>query len=186
MTDFHPKCHAGTVKEFTSWFKKNHKKEDKVYLISYKKHTLKPSMSHKESMEVAICFGWIDTIIKKLDEDTYVRCFVKRKEGANWSRNTLSYAKSLIEQKRMTEDGLKAYELGLKKLPHDHGRSENPEAPEDLILALKKNKLKEKFDNLAPSYKRTNLYYLEKAKRSETREKRIKEIMNSLKLKPLR
>ena len=182
----HPKCYAGTVKEFTYWFKKNHKKENKVYLIIHKKHTGKPSISHREAIDVALCFGWIDTIIKKIDEDTYSRCFVKRKEGANWSRNTLSYAKSLIEQKRMTIHGLKAYELGLKKLPHDHGRSKNPKAPEDLILALKKNKLKEGFDNLAPSYKRSNLYYLEKAKRLETREKRIKEIINSLKLKPLR
>lgn len=176
-----PKCYAGTIKEWRAWLKKNHKKENKVYLISHKKHTGKPSMSHRESMEEAICFGWIDTIIKRIDEDTYARGFVKRKPGANWSRNTLSYAKSMIEQKRMTIDGLKAYELGLKKLPHDHERKENPDVPEDLKIELDKNKLKEKFENLAPSYRKTYLYWLENAKLLKTREKRIKIILDGVK-----
>jgi len=180
VEDFNPKCYAGTIKKWRSWFKKNHKKENKVYLISYKKHTGKPSMSHKEAMEEAICFGWIDTTLKRIDESTFARCFVKRKENANWSRNTLSYAKSLIKQKRMTIYGLKAYGLGLKKLPHDHGRKENPTTPEDLELALDKNKLKEKFENLAQSYRKTYLYWLERAKRIETREKRIKIILEGV------
>jgi uncharacterized protein YdeI (YjbR/CyaY-like superfamily) len=178
----HPQCYASNRKEFRDWFKKNHKNEDKVYLISYKKHTGKPSLSHKESMEEAICFGWIDTIIKRIDGEKYCRCFVKRKEKANWSKNTLSYAKKLIQEKKMTLQGLKAYERGLKRPVLNHNLPKNPPTPSELKLLLDKNKeARENFKNLAPSRKRLHIYWIEKAKRLETRNRRIKEVFRLIK-----
>jgi len=102
-------------KEFRSWLLKNHIKEKKVELIINKKHTKKASPSHKELLEEALCFGWIDTTIKRLDEDKFIRTFVKRNKNSKWSENTLSYAKKLIKEKRMTSSGLIFYKEGLRK-----------------------------------------------------------------------
>lgn len=176
------KCYAGSVKEFREWFRKNHVKEGRVVLIIQKKHTGKPSMSHREQIEEAICWGWIDTTIKRIDDDTYSRVFVKRKPNAGWSNNTLSYAKEMIEKKRMTKFGLEAYERGLKKGVIDHGFPKNPEVPEDLAKAFGKE-WAEKFREMAPSYRRTFLYWIMSAKRPETREKRIKETVRMVKEK---
>ena len=169
-----------TRQDFRSWLIKNHEKEDKIFIVINKKHTGHSYITHKEAMEEAICFGWIDTILKRIDENTYERCFVKRKANANWSKNTLSYAKSLLKQGKMTPPGIKAYKLGLKKLPHDHNRIKNPELPKDFKSALEKDKLLEKFNSLAPSYKKYCIYFVDKAVRQETRDKRIKKIIDGL------
>ena len=170
--------YAKNKKEWRDWLRKNHKKENKIYLIRYKKHTKKPTLNTQEAMDEAICFGWIDTTINRLDEERYVQCFVKRKKNAGWSNNTLSYAKRLIKERKMAKEGLKAYELGLKKPTIDHNLPKNPKTPEDLIKALEKNKkAKENFNNFAPSYKRVYIYSIEKAKRPETRKKRIDDVV---------
>src|SRR3989344_6503177 len=130
-----------------------------------------------------ICFGWIDTIIKKIDNDTYSRCFVKRNKNSRWSNNTLSYAKQLVKEKKMTIHGLKMYEEGLKKPTIDHNLPRNPETPEDLKIQLKKHNLENNFNNLAPSSKRLFIYQIERAKRLETINKRINETIKSMKEK---
>ena len=92
---FHPKSR----KEWRDWLIKNHKKEKTIFLVKYKKHTNKPSISHNEAMEEAICCGWIDTTVKKLDDERYGNHFVKRNEKSRWSKNTLSYAKKMVKEK---------------------------------------------------------------------------------------
>jgi uncharacterized protein YdeI (YjbR/CyaY-like superfamily) len=104
-----------TSEDFRKWLEKNYKKENVVCLVVHKKHTGKPFPSHRELIEEAICFGWIDTTIKRLDEDKFIRKFCSRTKNSKWSENTLSYARKLIKQKRMTDRGLKFYKEGLKK-----------------------------------------------------------------------
>lgn len=164
---------------FRKWLKKNHKKESKVAIILHKKHTGKTSPTHRELIEEAICYGWIDTTIKRIDDDTFIRHFSKRNENSSWSDNTLSYAKELIKQNRMTEEGLKFYKLGLKKPTHDHGIPKNPDMPEELKLALSKNKkAKENFEKFAPSTKKMLYRWILRGKLNETREKRVKKIVD--------
>lgn len=129
-------------------------------------------------MEEAICFGWIDTIIKSVDKNTYARCFVRRTSKGRWSDATLKYAKELINQKKMTSEGLRAYKNGLKKPSLDFGIAKNPEPQKDLIEALQKEaRALEYFNNLAPSYKRYYARSIERAKRPETRKKRIEAVV---------
>jgi len=169
-----------TRKQWRNWLSKNHDKEKKVSLVSYKKHTGVPSINHRESMDEAICFGWIDTTIKRLDEEKFQRTFVKRKSNANWSKNTLSYAEKLIEEKKMMPAGLKAYELGKKKLPHDHDA--NYEIPKELEKLFAKNKRAEKdYQNLTPSYRKGINRWINRAKLKETKEKRINIFLDKLK-----
>ncbi len=101
--------------EFRDWLLSNHDKEKRVELVVHKKHTKKPSPSHRELLEEALCFGWIDTTINRLDEDKFIRTFVRRNKNSRWSENTLSYARKLIKEKRMTPSGLIFYKEGLRK-----------------------------------------------------------------------
>lgn len=182
-----PHIYAKNSKEWRSWLRKNHKKEDKVRLIIYKKHTKKESIGKIKAMMDAICFGWIDTTMNRIDDERYAQTYVKRKKNANWSRNTFSYAEKLIKEKKMTPEGLKAYKLGLKKKPHDHNLPRNPRTPKDLMEALKRNKkAEENWKKFGKSYKRMYIYRIIRAKRKETREKRIKDIVRraALNLEP--
>jgi uncharacterized protein YdeI (YjbR/CyaY-like superfamily) len=170
-------------KDFRKWLSKNHNKEKKVGLILHKKHTGKSSPSHRELMEEAICFGWIDTTIKKLDDERYMRYFCRRTKNSTWSYNTLSYAKQLIKEKRMNPSGLIFYKEGLKKKPLDHGIPKNPDIPEELKRELEKKinkKIKEKFEKVSPSMKKTYFRWILHAKLPETKKKRIDSIIEFL------
>lgn len=130
-----PKCDGTTkgtkklvemkeLKDFVDWLEANHKTKDRVEFKIYKKHTGYPVPSHNEQVRAAICYGWIDTKVKRIDDDSYMRIFVKRKDNANWSVNTLRYAAELTAQKKMkplgTEHYLKALE---KKRGKEKGRT---------------------------------------------------------------
>ena len=165
--------------DFRKWLEKNHDKEKKVAVILHKKHTGKTSPSHRELMEEAICFGWIDTTIKKIDENKYLRYFAKRNKNSKLSDNTISYAKDLIKRKKMTKVGIEFYKEGLKKPTHDHGIPKNPDMPQELKKALEKNnKAMENFSKFSPSVKRTFYRWILRAKMPETKDKRIKQIIS--------
>ncbi len=167
-----------TVAEFRKWLQKNHKKETKVRIVLHKRHTGKTAPTHRELIEEAICFGWIDTTIKRIDEDTFSRNFSRRNTGSKWSDNTLGYAKRLIEEGKMTPEGLRFYEMGSKKPTHDHGIPKNPDMPIELKKALAKEpQTKKQFEKTAPSMKRTLYRWLLRAKQPETRERRIEQIL---------
>ena len=167
-----------------NWLKKNHLSNRKIAVIVYKKHTGKPSPDHKELMEEAICFGWIDTTIKRLDHKKYLRCFVRRNKNSKWSINTLSYGKELFEKGLMSSFGIKMYKEGLAKKPHDEGIPDNPRVPKYLRQEIEKEpRTIENFRKIAPSYKRTLLRWLLRAKLKETKKKRVKIIVQSLKKK---
>ncbi len=165
-------------KNFRKWLEKNHEKESKVAVTIYKKHTGKSSPSHKELIEEAICFGWIDTTIKRIDEEKFLRNFSKRNKNSKWSSNTLAYAKDLTKRGLMKPAGLKYYNEGLSRPTHDHGIPKNPSMPKELKERLKKNKTAwTNFNNFSPSAKRTFYRWLLRIKGEETRKKRIKQII---------
>ena len=169
--------------DFRRWLINNHDKEDKVSVIVYKKHTGKSSPSHRELMEEAICFGWIDTIIRKLDENRYIRTFSRRNKNSKWSNNTIKYAKDLIKRGKMTPEGLKFYKEGLKKPTHDFGIPKNPDMPVELKQALDKDKkAKDNFENFSASVKKMFYRWILKGKRDETRAKRIKLIVEKARI----
>ena len=164
-----------TRTQWRNWLLKNHKKEKKVGLISYKKHTGISSISHKESIKEAICFGWIDTTLNRLDDQRYLRHFVKRGPNASWSKNTLEYAREMVKQGLMVSAGLEAYKRGLKKKPHDH--DVNYSDPPSLLngLSKKKNKkAKKNYASLSKSNKKLFNSWINRAKRQETIDKRVK------------
>jgi len=171
-----------TKEQFRKWLEKNHDKGSKVSVVLYKRHTSEPAPTHRELIEEAICFGWIDTTIKRLDGDRFVRNFSKRNKNSKWSNNTISYGKQLIKQGRMTSVGLKYYEEGLSRPTQDAHIPKNPDMPEELCGALEKNKTaKANFEKFPPSTKKMIYRWLLRGKLDETRKKRIKKIIEQAK-----
>jgi uncharacterized protein YdeI (YjbR/CyaY-like superfamily) len=171
---------AKDLADWRNWLKKNHLKEDKVLLVKYKKHTGKPIIYNKDSMMEAICFGWIDTTAKRVDEDKWGITYVKRNKNSKWSLNTLSYGKELLEKGLMSPFGIKMYKEGLLKKPHDLGIPKNPDMPEDLKKALNKSKKFDKFMKIAPSARRMYFRMLIRLKRKETKAKFIKKLIKNV------
>jgi uncharacterized protein YdeI (YjbR/CyaY-like superfamily) len=175
------------LSDFTKWLEKNHIKESKVSVIRYKKHTGKSSPSSQELMHEAICYGWIDTTAHRVDQDKYKVIYSKRTKNSRWSNNTIEYAKKLIRDKRMKKQGLEFYLQGLRKPTHDFGIPANPDMPKELKIELNKaeNKqlnLPKKFDLICASKKKMYYRSILRAKLSETKKKRINEIIEMLKI----
>jgi uncharacterized protein YdeI (YjbR/CyaY-like superfamily) len=108
------KIKAKKREDFREWLEINYDKEKSVEIILYKRHTGRQAPSQRELMEEAICFGWIDTTIHRIDDKRYIRKFVRRNKNSKWSKNTLRIAKQLIKESKMTEDGILFYKLGLR------------------------------------------------------------------------
>jgi len=175
------KFYAKNLDDWRNWLNKNHLKEDKILLIKDKKHTGKPIIHNMDSMKTAICFGWIDTTTKRIDENQYAITYVKRNKNSKWSINTLSYGKELLEKGLMSEFGIKMYYEGLAKKPHDLGIPRNPRMPKEMKKSLIKIDKLDKFLKLAPSVKRMYFRMYLRAKRPETKEKFVKKLIENLK-----
>lgn len=182
MTEI-PSFTAKSRNDFRRWLEKNHSKYNKVAIVLNKKYTGIPSPSHRELMEEAICFGWIDTTIKSLDENQYIRHFAKRNSKSKWSSNTLSYAEQLIKQKKMTPIGLKFYLEGKSRPILGADIPKNPDMPQELKKTLARYKKAWKnFEKFSPSVKRMMYRWLLSAKTAETRAKRVKLIVERAKI----
>lgn len=172
-----PAVHAPNRKAWRAWLRKHHAKENAVLLVQHKVHTGKPAMTHREAMSEAICWGWIDTTVKRIDDDTFARTFRRRTESARWSRGTLRIAKTLIAEGLMQSRGLRRYEEGRRKPVIDHDLAKNPAPPPALLRQLAKHKKAlAHWHALAPSYRRYAIYMIEKAKQPATKRKWIMKI----------
>jgi uncharacterized protein YdeI (YjbR/CyaY-like superfamily) len=165
-------------KHWRKWLNLNHKTKDAVWLIFYRKKSPKYNLSWSESVDEALCYGWIDSTKRKIDDEKYKQYFSKRKAKSNWSKVNKDKVKSLIDQGLMKEDGYKSIELAKKNgswtILDD---VEALETPEDLIEEFENYKgSMEYFDSLNKSVKKMLLHWVVSAKRIGTRQKRITEI----------
>ncbi len=162
--------------EWRAWLAKNVSTSDGVWLIFYRKGAGRPTIEIEDSIEEALCFGWIDSLIQRIDDDKYVRLFTPRKLKSKWSITNKKRIARLIKEGRMTQ-------AGLAKLDYSDPDKENPDlkseqaellVPPAMKKALVANgKAWENFKNLAPSYRRVYIRFVMDAKREETRNQRI-------------
>lgn len=172
-----------TSSDWRTWLQENHDKSSGVWLVFYKKDSGKPTLIYDESVEEALCYGWIDSVIKKIDEQSYVRKFTPRKDGSNWSDLNKKRVKKLIKEGRMTEIGMAKIEIAKQNGEWD--KPDTPrrqfEMPDEFKLALEKNKkAREFFNTLTKTEKKQFITWVASAKRPETREKRIIEALDLL------
>jgi uncharacterized protein YdeI (YjbR/CyaY-like superfamily) len=170
---------ASNRAEWRAWLEKNHALASGVWLVYYKKHTGKASISYNEAVEEALCFGWIDSRPNTLDQDRYMQLFSPRKARSPWSKLNKQRVENLIEQGLMTPAGFKVVEASKQD-----GSWNSYDAIEELVLppdfqqALAGNEeARKNFAAFSNSSKKQLLWHIESAKRPETRSKRIEKIV---------
>jgi uncharacterized protein YdeI (YjbR/CyaY-like superfamily) len=163
--------------QWRTWLTQHHASSPGVWLVRHKTHAGVQSIPYEDMIREALCFGWIDSLVKRLDDDRYVLKVTPRQPTSKWSD---------INRKRWAE--LKAAGLltsaGLAAAPTDHSyapRPAIPDLPVYIAKALKANvKAWEFFRELAPTYRRDFIVWIHTAKRPETRERRIRESIRLL------
>lgn len=175
-------------KQWRTWLQKNHVKKQSVWLLCYKIKSGKPSITWSDAVDEALCFGWIDSIRKSVDDETFVQYFSKRKPGSTWSKINKAKIKRLIADGLMTPAGLTAIETAKK-----NGSWTKLDAVEELTIskdmekAFKANAGSKKFFlSLSKSTRKMMLQWIAFARREETRQKRINDVVTraAKKLKP--
>ena len=175
LREIHPKTRAG----WRSWLKKNHARCDGVWLIYYRTSTGKRRLSWEAAVREALCFGWIDSKVKPIDDERYKQIFTPRKPRSVWSKVNKEHIAELIEADLMTDAGLRAVDIAKKN--GAWSLLEPVDAlivPADLESALRgSTSAQETYDALSKSAKRAVLYSLYSAKREATRAKRLAEAL---------
>ena len=169
--------------EFRSWLAKNHKSADELIVGYYKVHTGRPSMTWSESVDQALCYGWIDGIRRKIDEDRYCIRFTPRKPGSKWSDVNLEKFEVLRRKKLMRKAGLEAYERRVVGRRAGYAYEENTKAlPQEFEKALRANRqVWAFFDSGPPSWKKKVIHWLTSAKQDATRLRRLEKLIEGCK-----
>jgi uncharacterized protein YdeI (YjbR/CyaY-like superfamily) len=172
-----------TRAEWRRWLKENHLTSPGVWFTFYKKHTGKNTISYDDAVEEALCYGWIDSIIKKLDDEKYVQKFTPRTNIGKWSPTNLIRMEKMIKEKKMTKYGLEKFtpEAQKEKTPAPKKDRSKISVPAFIISALSKHPVAlANFNNLAPSYRGNYVKWITFAKREETQLKRLEEAIKLL------
>ena len=174
--------YAASRRQWRQWLQKNHVKKQCIWLIMYKKDAGVPTLSWTEAVEEALCFGWIDSTRRPLDNEKFIQYYCKRKPKSVWSKINKDKVKQLIEQGLMTEAGLKSIQIAKKNGSWAALNDvESLKIPADLESKFKSQPgSKARFLSLSRSVKKAMLFRLMHAKRPETRIKRLDEIMGAI------
>lgn len=165
--------------EWRHWLEENHQSKKTIWLVCYKKHTNKDTITWSDAVDEALCFGWIDSTARPLDADRFLRSFTRRKPTGTWSKINKAKVTQLIADGLMTPAGLecieKAKENGSWEMLDE---VEERIIPKDLVKAFKTQAgSKAFFLSLSKSVQKAMLQWVALAKRPATRENRIAEIV---------
>lgn len=169
--------------EWREWLEKYHDAEKEVWLIYYKRHAGKPRIPYDDAVEEALCFGWIDSIVKKVDEERFAQKFTPRKSKSRWSELNKKRARKMIEEGKMTERGFTRIREAKRSGEWFQKASRAKELVIPLYIgeALSANKKAlDNFNKLAKSFRRQYIGWINSAKREETRKRRLAEAIKLL------
>ena len=171
----HKTTHPKTRIAWRRWLEKNHSISPGIWLIYYKKSTGKAKLVYNDAVEEALCFGWIDSTARPLDDERYMQRFTPRKPKSGWSGLNKKRIEKMMAEGLMTKAGLEKIEAAKKDGSWeslDHIDAIQP--PEDFEMALSKNKkAKINFQNFPSFTKKQFLYHINSAKTEATRKERI-------------
>lgn len=171
------KFYAKNRKAWRNWLSKNHDKEKEIWLVFHKKAAEKPGVSYNEAVEEALCFGWIDSIVRSSGDDSRVQRFTPRNPKSNWSELNRERARRLIKSKLMTS-------AGSRLLPADLDNVQL-EIPKEILIALKRDpEVWKNFGKFDDVYKRIRIAYIREAykqKRTPEYERRLNSFIKATK-----
>lgn len=167
-----------------TWLAENYDRVSEIWLVYYKRSSGIDSIKYEASVEEALCFGWVDSIIKRIDEQKYARKFTPRKPESNWSPSNIRRVEKMIAAGQMTAHGLALVEAA-KQSGSWHNPAVRPALdltmPDAFARALEENlQAKETFDSLTKTYQKQYLTWIVTAKRPETKSRRIEESVRLL------
>ena len=170
-----------TVDEWRDWLDSHHRSEPEIWLVYHKRHTGVVSIAHKDAVDEALCYGWVDSLVRRLDDRRYAIKFTPRRPNSRWSDvNRKRYAE-LEAQGRMKPGGI-------ERPPTERGYAPRPQRltlpaklPAYIQTALNRNpKAKRHFEALTPAHRRRYFAWIESAKREETKLRRLEEAIRLL------
>ena len=170
-----------TIDQWRDWLGTHHASDSEIWLVFYKKDSGAASIAHKDALDEALCFGWVDSLVRRLNDRQYAIKFTPRRPESRWSDvNRKRYAELEAEGR------LKP--AGIQRRPGNRGSAPRPQRlslpeklPAYIQAALNKNpKAKRHFDELTPAHRRRYFAWIESAKREETKLRRLKEAIRLL------
>jgi uncharacterized protein YdeI (YjbR/CyaY-like superfamily) len=172
-----------TPEDYRKWLEKNHTTEKELLVGFWKVGTKKPSMTWSQSVDQALCFGWIDGVRKSIDESYSIR-FTPRKPTSIWSAVNIRKVEELTKTGLMTEAGRKAFELRKEEKSAIYSHEKEPATldPEFEKQFKANKKAWEFFSNQAPSYKKVMLHWIMSAKQEKTRLSRLEKTIRESEL----
>jgi len=169
-----------TPDEFRAWLEENHESATELVVGFYKKGPGKPSITWPESVEQALCFGWIDGIRRSRDDESYTTRFTPRKRNSTWSRVNVEKVEELKRRGLMRPAGLRAYEerREAKTGVYSYEQREAAELPAECEERLRADtRAWEDWSARPPSYRKAAVWWVVSAKREETRERRLAQLV---------
>jgi len=178
-----PELYFKTTAEWRDWLRENQATSNGLWLIFFKKESGKPSLDYEASIEEALCFGWVDSIIRNIDAEQYARKFTPRRPDSKWSELNKNRIAKLIRENRMTPGGLALVETARQNGQWD--KSDRPDIsfdiPDEFQTTLAENpKALQYFRQLTPTGRKQYLVWINVAKQPETRTRRIREAVTLL------
>jgi uncharacterized protein YdeI (YjbR/CyaY-like superfamily) len=164
-----------TPADFRAWLERNHDKEKELLVGFYKRDSGRPSITWPESVDQALCFGWIDGVRRRIDDVSYTIRFTPRRRGSIWSAVNIGRVAELKKLGLMQPNGLKAFEARTAEKSAIYAYENAPKelAPADEKKFRANKKAWTYFSGQAPSYRRSAINYVTSAKREETRARRL-------------
>jgi len=166
--------------EWREWLASNHGSSGGAWLLIHKKGSSRRGLRYEEAVEEALCFGWIDSRVRAHDADRFVQWFSPRKGGSTWSETNRRRVGRLTRRGLMTEAGLRRVRAARRDGSWDTlpDRDEDPEPGADLLEALRAEPAAWRgWGSFAPTYRKMYIYWVDDAKRPQTRERRIVEVV---------
>jgi uncharacterized protein YdeI (YjbR/CyaY-like superfamily) len=167
-----------TPEAFRAWLERHHAEADELTVGFYKKSTGKPSITWPESVDEALCFGWIDGVRRSLGLESYTIRFTPRRPGSTWSKVNIGRVQVLIEQGRMKPAGLAAFEARSEERSGIYSfEQESVELPEQYAASLREDEAAWRFfHEQAASYRKAVTWWIVSAKKEETRAARLEKL----------
>jgi uncharacterized protein YdeI (YjbR/CyaY-like superfamily) len=166
-----------TLEQWRSWLADHHDSETEVWLVFHKRHTGRPSIAYQDALDEALCFGWVDSLVKRLDDARYVRKFTPRKPDSKWSTINRKHYARLKASGRLKPPGL-------NRGPTDRSYDAPPSRstiPQYIQEALQRSPAAwRNFESLAPSYRRNYIGWIDSAKLQGTKMRRLQEAIRLL------
>ena len=171
-----------TQAAFRKWLEQHHGSETELILRLYKVHALHKGIGYRQALEEALCWGWIDGVVRSLDADSFQQRYAPRKAKSNWSRVNIKRMKELIAKGKAAPPGIVAFERRDKiaAAPYSFENRNITLAPA-FMKRLKANpKAWTFFQSEPPGYRRTTVFWVMQAKKEETREKRFRTMLDRM------